>query len=40
MKLGQIQVPDRLRPWGISYNLPIDEMMEAINTSLESGLLQ
>ncbi|MCH9774662.1 MAG: C1 family peptidase, partial [Bacteroidetes bacterium] len=32
----QIQVPDNWT-WGISYNLPIDEMMEAINTSLEAG---
>ena len=32
----QIQVPDNWT-WGISYNLPIDEMMEALNASLEAG---
>jgi len=32
----QIQVPDNWT-WGTSYNLPLDEMMEAINTSLEAG---
>lgn len=32
----QIQVPDNWT-WGISHNLPIDEMMEALNASLEAG---
>ena len=32
----QIQVPDNWT-WGTSYNLPIDEMMEALNVSLEAG---
>ena len=32
----QIQVPDNWT-WGTSYNLPIDEMMEALNASLEAG---
>jgi bleomycin hydrolase len=32
----QIQVPDNWT-WGTSYNLPLDEMMEAINASLEAG---
>lgn len=35
-KACQIQVPDNWT-WGISYNLPIDEMMEALNASLEAG---
>ena len=32
----QIQVPDNWT-WGTSFNLPIDEMMEALNASLEAG---
>ena len=32
----QIQVPDNWT-WDTSYNLPIDEMMEALNASLEAG---
>ena len=32
----QTQVPDNWT-WGTSFNLPIDEMMEALNASLEAG---
>lgn len=32
----QIQVPDNWT-WGSSYNMPLDEMMDAINGSLEGG---
>jgi bleomycin hydrolase len=32
----QIQVPDNWT-WGTSFNLPIDEIMEALNASLEAG---
>lgn len=32
----QIQVPDNWT-WGSSYNLPLDDMMEAINASLKAG---
>ena len=32
----QIQVPDNWT-WGTSYNLPLDEMMEAVSGSLQAG---